>query len=53
VAAAQAEAARAITRWEPRLRLSRVQVEGIEDGKVVWRVVGIYNERAVDLKVLS
>lgn len=53
VAAAQAEAARAITRWEPRLRLSRVRVEGIEDGRVVWRVVGIYNERAVDLKVMS
>ncbi|MET3234208.1 UNVERIFIED_ORG: phage baseplate assembly protein W [Burkholderia sp. 1263] len=42
ISAVQAEAARAIGRWEPRLTLSRVSVVSVIDGKVTLRIQGVY-----------
>ena len=41
--AVQAEAARALKRWEPRLELTQVQVLSVLDGRITFRLSGIYN----------
>lgn len=40
--AVQAEAARALKRWEPRLDLTRVQVLSVLDGRITFRLSGTY-----------
>ncbi|MNP87185.1 Lysozyme [compost metagenome] len=40
--AVQAEAARALGRWEPRLKLSQVQVLAVLDGRITFRLSGTY-----------
>ncbi|SHL04559.1 GPW/gp25 family protein [Paraburkholderia terricola] len=42
ISSAQAEAARAIGRWEPRIRVSRVTIASIVDGRVTFRIQGVY-----------
>ena len=37
-----AATAEALVRWEPRFRLSRVQVERAQDGHLVLRLDGVY-----------
>ncbi|QGA38198.1 phage baseplate protein [Burkholderia glumae] len=43
ISAAQAEAARAIGRWEPRIALDRVNAVVVVDGKVTLRIAGRYD----------
>ncbi|MGC3025791.1 GPW/gp25 family protein [Burkholderia sp. DN3021] len=43
ISAAQAEAARAIGRWEPRIALDRVNALSVVDGKVTFRIAGHYD----------
>ncbi len=46
--AVQAEVARALGRWEPRLKLERVKVVSVVDGKVTMQLSGVYlGDRAV------
>ena len=40
--AVQAEAARALKRWEPRLELTQVQVLSVLGGRITFRLSGIY-----------
>ena len=40
--AVQAEAARALKRWEPRLDLTRVQVLSVLNGRITFRLSGTY-----------
>ena len=40
--AVQAEAARALKRWEPRLDLARVQVLSVLNGRITFRLSGTY-----------
>ena len=40
--AVQAEAARALNRWEPRLDLTRVQVLSVLNGRITFRLSGTY-----------
>ena len=40
--AVQAEAARALKRWEPRLELTQVQVLSVLDGRITFRLSGPY-----------
>jgi len=40
--AVQAEVARALTRWEPRLKLERVRVLSIVDGSITLQLTGQY-----------
>ena len=40
--AVQAEAARALKRWEPRIDLARVQVLSVLDGRITFRLTGTY-----------
>ncbi|WP_300729037.1 GPW/gp25 family protein [Pseudomonas sp.] len=40
--AVQAEAARALKRWEPRLELTQVQVLSVLDGRITFRLSGVY-----------
>lgn len=42
ISTVQAEAARAIGRWEPRITLSRVAVLSVLDGRVTFRIQGFY-----------
>ena len=42
ISTVQAEAARAIGRWEPRIKLSRVTVLSIVGGAVTFRIQGTY-----------
>ncbi|KVU78242.1 phage baseplate protein [Burkholderia ubonensis] len=51
VSAAQAEAARAIGRWEPRIRLAQVKVLSVVDGKVTFAIRGEYDGAAVEIEV--
>ncbi|MGC0151884.1 GPW/gp25 family protein [Chromobacterium vaccinii] len=44
VAAVQAEAARVIARWEPRLHLRRVVLVSILDGRFTLRIEGDYQD---------
>ncbi|NVE01613.1 MULTISPECIES: GPW/gp25 family protein [unclassified Massilia] len=47
----QAEVARALGRWEPRLKLKAVAVESIVDGRVSLRLSGEYLGEATILEV--
>jgi len=40
--AVQAEAARALKRWEPRLELTQVQVLSVLDGRITFRLSSTY-----------
>ncbi|MCL2829423.1 MAG: GPW/gp25 family protein [Betaproteobacteria bacterium] len=40
VSAVQAEIARAVGRWEPRISISRVEVTSVLDGKIGLRLTG-------------
>lgn len=40
--AVQAEVARALSRWEPRLRLERVRVTAVLNGQVTLQLTGSY-----------
>lgn len=51
VAAAQAEAARAISRWEPRINLKRVTIVSVIDGRVTLKIAGEYQGEAVILEI--
>ncbi|WP_030128510.1 GPW/gp25 family protein [Pseudomonas sp. QTF5] len=49
--AVQAEAARALGRWEPRLKLSRVQVLAVLDGRITFRLTGTYQDVSEQLEI--
>lgn len=51
ISGVQAEIARAIGRWEPRLRLKSIKVESILDGRVALRLEGEYLGDAMILEV--
>lgn len=53
VSAVQAEVARALSRWEPRLDLSRVAVVAVSDGQVHMAVEGTYLGTSVFLEVTA
>ncbi|KVN46904.1 phage baseplate protein [Burkholderia territorii] len=53
ISAAQAEAARAIARWEPRIALDRVNVLSVVDGKVTFRIAGQYDGDDVVFEVTT
>ena len=53
ISAVQAEVARAIGRWEPRLKLSRVTVVSVIDGKVKMTIDGEYRGKTVLLEVVA
>ncbi|SED12179.1 hypothetical protein SAMN05216178_6321 [Pseudomonas saponiphila] len=40
--AVQAEVARALLRWEPRLKLERVQVVAVVGGQISFQLTGLY-----------
>lgn len=49
--AVQAEVARALGRWEPRLQLERVRVIAVLDGQITMALVGTYLGDGVVLEV--
>lgn len=49
--AVQAEVARALGRWEPRLKLARVRVIAVVDGKITLQLTGSYDDDGVLLEV--
>lgn len=49
--AVQAEIARALGRWEPRLQLERVRVTAVLDGQITMSLVGTYLGDGVVLEV--
>ena len=49
--AVQAEAARALKRWEPRIELTRVQVLSVLDGRITFRLSGTYKGASQLLEV--
>ncbi len=49
--AVQAEVARALGRWEPRLKLERVRVTAVLDGKITLQLSGQYLGSAAVLEV--
>ena len=49
--AVQAEVARALGRWEPRLKLERVRVTAVMDGQIVLQLTGSYIGNGVVLEV--
>ena len=51
VSAAQAEAARAIGRWEPRIRLSAVRITCVVDGRIDFVIEGQYEAAPLLLEV--
>ncbi|HDR9133940.1 GPW/gp25 family protein [Burkholderia vietnamiensis] len=51
ISAAQAEAARAIGRWEPRIKLAQVKVLSVIDGKPTFAIRGEYDGTAVEIEV--
>lgn len=51
--AVQAEVARAVGRWEPRLRLSSVQVVTVVAGSVSLRLRGVYLGDEIGLEVAA
>lgn len=53
ISAVQAEVARAIGRWEPRLKLSRVTVVSVIDGQVNLTIVGQHRGETVLLEVVA
>lgn len=53
ISAVQAEIARAIGRWEPRLKLSLVTVVSVIDGKVSMTIAGEYKNEMVLIEVIA
>lgn len=53
ISAVQAEIARSIGRWEPRLKLSRVNVQSVIDGRVNMVIYGDYQGDSVLLEVTA
>ncbi|WP_400636971.1 GPW/gp25 family protein [Pseudomonas aeruginosa] len=51
--AVQAEVARALGRWEPRLALERVQVVSVVDGRVGLKLAGRYLGEPVLVEVMT
>lgn len=51
--AVQAEVARALGRWEPRLKLQRVQVVAVVGGRVSFVLTGQYLGEGVSLEVTA
>lgn len=51
--AVQAEVARALGRWEPRINLSQVSVLAVLDGKIRLRLTGEYLGDSVMLEVAA
>lgn len=51
--AVQAEVARALGRWEPRLKLQRVQVVAVVGGRVAFALTGQYLGESVTLEVTA
>ena len=51
--AVQAEVARALGRWEPRIRLERVKVVSVLDGQIGLQLTGQYLGNAVVLEVTA
>ncbi|MCS7704629.1 GPW/gp25 family protein, partial [Pseudomonas aeruginosa] len=49
--AVQAEVARALGRWEPRLRLERVRVVAVMGGRIDLELAGVYLGDSVMLEV--
>lgn len=49
--AVQAEVARALGRWEPRLKLERVKVVAVQGGKITLQLTGAYTGNGVVLEV--
>ncbi|WP_462402177.1 GPW/gp25 family protein [Pseudomonas sp. Marseille-QA0332] len=49
--AVQAEVARALGRWEPRLQLERVKVTAVVDGQITLQLTGQYLGQAQILEV--
>ncbi|WP_460052700.1 GPW/gp25 family protein [Pseudomonas sp. H1_A05] len=49
--AVQAEVARALGRWEPRLKLERVRVIAVVDGQITLQLTGSYIGDGVVLEV--
>lgn len=53
ISAVQAEIARSLGRWEPRLKLSRVSVRAVIDGRVDMVIHGEYQGNRVLLEVIA
>ncbi|MFL9997371.1 GPW/gp25 family protein [Paraburkholderia sediminicola] len=53
ISTVQAEAARAIGRWEPRIRLSRVSVLSVLDARVTFGIQGVYMGDEILLEVTT
>ena len=53
ISAVQAEIARAIGRWEPRIRLRRISIESVIDGRIRTTIAGDYRGERVLLEVLT
>lgn len=53
ISAVQAEVARAVGRWEPRLKLSRVTVVSVLDGQVSMTIAGQYRQESVLLEIVA
>lgn len=51
--AVQAEAARAIGRWEPRIQLQRVRVVSVVGGRVCFELTGKYLGNSVTFEVAA
>ncbi|MBD8791206.1 GPW/gp25 family protein [Pseudomonas syringae] len=51
--AVQAELARALGRWEPRIKLDRVRVIAVVDGRITLLLTGIYLGDDVSLEVTA
>ena len=51
ISAVQVEAARAIGRWEPRIRLSAVRITGVVDGRIDFVIEGQYEAAPLLLEV--
>ncbi|AJY28944.1 25-like lysozyme family protein [Burkholderia thailandensis 34] len=53
ISSAQAEAARAIGRWEPRLKLEQVKALSVIDGAVTFSIRGVFDGEAVAFEVTT
>ncbi|PTQ70849.1 hypothetical protein C8R26_13136 [Nitrosomonas oligotropha] len=53
ISAVQAEIARSIGRWEPRLKLSRVTVTAVVNGRVDMKIAGEYLGESVLIEVIA
>jgi phage baseplate assembly protein W len=53
IAAAQAEIARNLVRWEPRLKVSKVTIVSVIDGRVSMKISGIYLGDSMTLEVMA